>query len=109
MGKKKKGVVIHSGTIETEVIYNTHTKIKAIVESYKETNLKVSRVTATVKENWVGKGCNEFTSQYNILIKKIEDFGDTLQEIYDALVDAEQAYEDADDSIRQEFAMAKKG
>ena len=56
-----------------------------------------------------GKGCNEFASQYNILIRKIEDFGDTLQEIYDALVDAEQAYEDADDSIRQEFAMAKKG
>ena len=49
MGKKKKGVVMHSGTIETEVIYNTHTKIKAIVESYKETNLKVSRVTSTVK------------------------------------------------------------
>lgn len=94
------------GNINSGTIYNTHTQIKALVESYKEVNLEVERITQTVCENWVGKGRNEFESQYNILIKKIDDFGDTLQEIYDALVDAEAQYEDTDDSIRQDYVMA---
>ena len=94
------------GNINAGTIYNTHTQIKALVESYKEVNLEVERITQTVREIWVGKGRNEFESQYNILIKKIDDFGDTLQEIYDALVDAEAQYEDTDDSIRQDYVMA---
>ena len=36
----------------------------------------------------------------------IDDFGDTLQEIYDELVKAEASYEDTDDDIRQDYKMA---
>lgn len=103
---KKEAAVICNGTINTESIYDVHTKIKEIVESYKDINKRVADITTEVNENWVGKGHNEFQSQYKILIRKIEDFGDTLQDIYDGLVDAETKYEDADDEIRQEFAMA---
>lgn len=103
---KSTGNVICDGTIDTEKIYATHRQIKEIVESFKEVNKEVSTITTTIKENWVGKGRNEFESQYNLLIKKIEDFGDTLQDIYDALVEAEAEYEAADDSLRQEFVMS---
>ena len=103
---KKKAVVMSDGTINTQMIYDTHRQIKELVESYKEVNLQVSRITSEVNENWVGKGHNEFQSQYKILISKIDDFGDTLQDIYDALVEAEASYEDTDDDIRQDFAMA---
>ncbi len=106
MGKKSPGAVISSGNINSGLITDTHKQIKEIVESYKNLNLKVNTVTAEVKENWVGKGRNEFESQYQILIKKIDDFGDTLQEIYDALVEAQASYEDTDDTIRQQFVMA---
>lgn len=107
MGKKKKtGNVICDGTINTGTIYNTHRIIKSIVDDYTAVNDEVYQITKTVKENWVGKGRNEFESQYNILIKKIDDFGDTLYEIYDALVDAEAQYEEQDDSLRQSFTMA---
>lgn len=106
MGKKSPAVAIHSGTIDTEKFYNTHTQIKAIVESYKEINLKVAQITSEVNENWVGKGRNEFESQYKILIKKIDDFGETLQDIYEALVNAEMSFEDTDDDMRQDFVMA---
>ncbi len=106
MAKKKSGTVIQKGSIDSALIFDTHTQIKEIVESYKELNLKVSQITDEVKENWVGQGRNEFESQYRILISKINDFGDTLQEIYDALVKAEASYEDTDDSIRQNFVMA---
>lgn len=109
MGKKSSGAVIYDGNIDTSLIYNTHTQIKEIVESYKDLNLRVSEIANNVKENWVGKGCNEFESQYKLLIKKIDDFGDTLQEIYDALVEAEASYEDADDNIRKEFIKVMNG
>lgn len=103
---KKGSAIIHDGTIETDKIYNAHRQIKDIVASYKEVNYEVSQITSKIKENWVGEGRNEFESQYNLLIKKIDDFGDTLYDIYDALVEAEAAYEESDDSLRQEFVKA---
>ncbi len=108
MGKNKAASVICDGTIDTAMIYDTHRQVKDIVEAFKEVNLKVTHTTSEVNENWVGKGHNEFQSQYRILIKKIEDFGDTLQDIYDALVEAEAKYEETDDDIRQDFVMAVK-
>lgn len=106
MKKKKSAAVICGGNIDTALIYETHAQIKMIVASYKELNVRVSEITSEVNENWVGKGQTEFESQYKLLIRKIEDFGDTLQEIYEALVEAEASYEGTDDSIRQEFVKA---
>lgn len=94
------------GTINTGDIYNTHTKIKSIVDKYKDINVRVNTITKIVNENWVGKGQTEFESQYKLLINKIDDFGDTLSEIYNALVEAEAAYEEKDDSLRQNFVNA---
>ena len=105
MGKKDSGIIC-DGHIDTEKIYATHRQIKEIVESYKDVNLEVSQITKKIKENWVGKGRNEFESQYNLLIKKIDDFGDTLQDIYDALVEAESEYLTFDDGLRQECVKA---
>ena len=105
---KSSGNVMCDGSIDTKKIYATHRQIKEIVDSFKDVNWEVSQITTTIKENWVGQGRNEFESQYNLLIKKIEDFGDTLQDIYDALVEAEAEYEAADDSLRQEFVMASQ-
>ena len=95
-------------TIKTEAIYNAHRKIKTIVSSYRTINLEVDQITRTIKNNWVGKGRNEFESQYNLLIRKIDDFGDTLEDIYDALVEAETEYETADDTLRKDFVKAMK-
>lgn len=108
MGKKDSAIIC-DGNIDTEKIYETHRQVKEIVESYKNVNLEVSQITKKIKENWVGKGRNEFESQYNLLIKKIDDFGDTLQDIYDALVEAEAEYETSDDGLRQEFVKAIEG
>jgi len=102
----KDAVVMCNGDIDKEMINNTHRQIKTIIESYKNVNLKVNRITSDIKENWVGLGATEFESQYKLLISKIEDFGDTLDELYDALVNAEFKYEEADDEIRQKYVMS---
>lgn len=106
---KKSGTAIVDGNIDTAKIYATHQQIKEIVEAYKEVNFEVAQITNKVKENWVGEGRDEFQSQYNLLIKKIDDFGDTLLDIYEALVESEAEYETSDDGLRQQFVMAMEG
>ncbi len=103
---KDSGNVIVNGSIDTAKIYAAHSQIKEIVSAYKDVNFEVSQITRKVKENWVGEGRNEFESQYNLLIKKIDDFGDTLQEIYEALVQAEADYETSDNEQKQSFKAA---
>lgn len=100
---KKEEKKICTGNIDTAKIYEAHQQIKTIVESYKTVNLEVTKITNTIKDNWVGQGRNEFETQYKLLISKIDDFGDTLKDIYDLLVEAEAEYESSDDSLRQEF------
>lgn len=101
-----KKVEIVDGLIDTAMINAAHRQIKSIVSSYKVVNKQVADITVRIQENWVGKGRNEFESQYNLLIRKIDDFGDVLQDIYDALVDAEAQYEETDDAVRQDFVQA---
>lgn len=103
MGKEKVNVNI--GQIEVDKIRAAHEQIKQIVSSYKEVNLEVSKITQEVKDNWVGDGRNEFDTQYRLLISKIDDFGETLQDIYDALVQAEADYAANDDSLRQQYVQ----
>lgn len=106
MARKSDNPPMRSGSIDTSIIYDTHVQVKEIVEAYKQVNLEVARITAEVNENWVGQGQTEFESQYKLLIGKIDDFGEILQDIYNALVEAEGTYEDTDDDIRQDFVMA---
>ncbi len=95
-----------AGTIESDKIRAAHQQVRAIAEAYKKVNIESDAITAMVRENWVGEGRNEFESQYNLLIRKIEDFGDTLQDIYGALVQAEADYQEADNSLKQTYKMA---
>ena len=103
---KDSGNVIVDGNIDTAKIYAAHSHIKEIVSAYKTVNAEVALITQKVKENWVGEGRNEFESQYNLLLKKIDAFGDTLQEIYEALVQAEADYESSDNELKQSFKAA---
>ena len=101
-----KEAVICEGTIESDKIYNAHTQIKTIVEAYKTINTTINNTTRKVNDNWVGEGNNEFQSQYKLLISKIDDFGDTLQEMYEALVKAEADYATADNDLGIEYSMS---
>lgn len=100
---------VGGSTVDTEAIRATHSEMKRVVESYREISKRVADITVDLQEHWVGDGRNEFESQYNRLILKIEDFGDTLQEIYDFLVDAEASYREADERLKQDLEMSTDG
>ena len=103
MGKKKEEC---KGTIETAKIFAAHAQINTIVNAYQMINRTVNETTRKANDNWVGKGNNEFQSQYKLLISKIDDFGETLQEMYEALVQAEADYATADNSLGIEYSMS---
>jgi WXG100 family type VII secretion target len=50
-------------------------------------------------QSWDGKGGNEFEYQYNLLKGKLKDISEDLYEIYEALLEAEVAYSEADDEM----------
>lgn len=105
----KKEVTMTSGTIETAKIQATHQKIRKISEEYGKVRTRVEEITQTVRDNWVGEARDEFDDQYKSLIRKIEDFGDTLLDIYNALVDAEAAYTTSDDTQRKDYVKITEG
>ena len=94
------------GTIEVQYINNAHSKIKNIVTRFNQAKVEVNEITNELKQNWVGDGRDEFESQYELLMSKIGDFSDALDEIYDALVEAEASYQTTDDNVRQGYVMS---
>lgn len=94
---------IRPGTIDTEAIYRTHRVMRDLVDKFNDSMTNVNTISNTVLENWVGSGRNAFESQYKLLIKKIDDFGDTIKTLYDALVESETKFEDADLEMHQQL------
>ena len=108
MGKKKSDNIV-GGKIETSKLREAQTKVMSVVERYNAAQTEVDQITIQVKENWVGKGRNEFESQYNLLKQKLDDIGKTIKDINEALVNSLAEYEETDDGIRKEFVDAKGG
>lgn len=46
---------------------------------------------------WQGEGKNQFEKDYNTIYQQLSDIGDIMYELYDALIDAQAAYIQADE------------
>ena len=92
-----------NGKISEDAIMEAITQIRNIADSYVEIQKNVTKATNDALESWVGDGRDAFEHQYNTLIRKIDDFGETLEEAYKGLVDAAAAYVDTDTAIMQGY------
>jgi len=72
---------------------------KSGTKDFDEYVKRLKTISTALLQNWEGKGSNEFEYQYNLLKGKLVDISDDLYEIYDALMEAEVAYSDADDEL----------
>ncbi|MBM6977007.1 WXG100 family type VII secretion target [Intestinimonas butyriciproducens] len=106
MGKSKEALT--SGSIHGESIAEARKKMYDMVHEFQEIKERINDTAESVKDHWVGRGRNEFETQYSLLISKIGDLGDSLDEMYEALVDAEASYGAADEDLRQSMAMNAK-
>ncbi len=106
MGNAGKAADTAMGTIKTEDIANAREMMRQIVVRFMEIKKTVADTRMRLNEDWVGKGRNEFESQYSLLISKVSDIGDTLDEMYNLLVEAEAKYQEADDGYHQSMVMS---
>lgn len=94
------------GTIKTESIAAARVKMLDLLNRFITVQKEVALTRQSLCEDWVGQGRNEFQTQYNLLISKVSDIGDSLKEMYEALIEAEAAYQEADDRYHQQVTMA---
>lgn len=97
---------VGKGTIETDKIGAARAKMLEILNKFRTVQNNLDTTRKNLCEDWVGEGRNEFQTQYQLLISKVSDIGDSLDEMYQALVEAEAGYGDTDSQIRQEVVMS---
>ena len=57
---------------------------------------KMQEVTNKILDRWVGRGRNEFETQVYMISVKLEDISDELYDLYNAIVEAQKTFIDAD-------------
>lgn len=89
--------------LETDKIHDAIMKFKSTAKTFTETKNKVEKTTHTLLSTWAGKSRNNFEKQYNLLTGNLNDIEETLYDLYDALVEAESTYIDADEAVSKEI------
>ena len=95
--------------LDSSALENVNSKFLTALRSFTDIKSDIQTNMNTLFDNWVGEARNEYESQYLQLFQKSSDIEDALKELYDMTVDAEAAFEDADDQIRQKIAMCQEG
>ena len=83
--------------LETKKFDSTIAKFKFGIEEYNEIKSDVEKTTNALFSNWQGKGKTQFEKDYATIFQQLTDIADIMYELYDALVDAEAAYIQADE------------
>ncbi len=88
------GTVTH---LDTKKFDSTIAVFKSGIEEYNDIKSDVEKITTTLFGNWQGKGKTQFEKDYTTIFQQLTDIADIMYELYDALVDAEAAYIEADE------------
>lgn len=75
------------------------------ISAFNETLKTMQSVTNAILDSWVGKGRNEFATQVSLINGKLGDISDELYDLYDAIVQAEKTYIDADQALAKEMSI----
>lgn len=69
---------------------------KTGIEEYNEIKSDVEKTTNRLFWDWQGQGKVQFEQDYTTIYQQLTDIADIMYELYDALVDAESVYFEAD-------------
>lgn len=93
-------------TIDEQAIDDARQKMQELAISFGDTKVRINEITTQLLDNWVGKGRTEFATQYDLLIGKVDDIGDSLDDMNDALIEAQAAYQETDQAFHREVSMS---
>lgn len=88
------GTVNH---LDTKKFDSTIASFKSGIEEYNSITSDVEKITTTLFGSWQGKGKTRFEKGYTTIFQQLTDIADIMYELYDALIDAEAAYIQADE------------
>ncbi len=98
-----------SGTVrhlEVDGLKDTGLNFKNSVKKFEVYVGDMKKHTNTLLSTWDGKGRDQFETQYTLMEGQLKDISDVLYEIYEALVDAQVAYIDADEAVGKQISAA---
>ena len=83
--------------LNTKTFSETINIFKNSISEYDNIKLKVERTTNMLFSDWQGEGKSQFEKDYTTLYRQLTDITDIMYELYEALIDAEAAYIQADE------------
>lgn len=91
--------------IDTHKFTDTVDSFKKGVKTYAEIRTGVERTTNQLFLCWQGKGKKQFEKDYTTIYQQLTDIEDILYELYNALLDAQAAYIQADEEAAKLLTM----
>ncbi len=82
--------------LDTQKFNDTITTFKTGIEEYNSIKSDVEMETSKLLLTWRGKGKTQFEKDYTTIYRQLTDIADIMYELYEALIDAEAAYIEAD-------------
>ena len=83
--------------LDTNKFSSTIAIFKSGIEEYNRIKNGVKSTTNDLFLKWQGEGKAQFESDYYTIYQQLSDIGDIMYELYDALIDAQAAYIQADE------------
>lgn len=83
--------------LDTNKFSSAISTFKSGIEEYNTIKNGVERTSNSLFANWAGKGKTQFEKDYTTIYQQLADIADILYELYDALVDAQSVYIQADE------------
>lgn len=83
--------------LDTSKFSSTIATFKTGIEEYNRIKNGVKSTTNDLFLKWQGEGKTQFEKDYNTIYQQLSDIGDIMYELYDALIDAQAAYIQADE------------
>lgn len=91
--------------LKTDDFTATVNAFKSGVNEYNSIKSEVQRITNNVLMTWKGEGRKQFEKDYAIIFRQLEDIGDIMYELYDALIEAQATYVTTDEELSKQFTM----
>lgn len=78
--------------------------VRSSIEQFDEYVQTMDETTNHLLDTWLGKGRDRFESEYMVIRRQLKDITGALYDIYDALVDAQAGYIDADEAVAKKIS-----
>lgn len=85
--------------LDTTEFINVANDLKSAVTDFHEIKNNINQTTTDLLAVWQGEARNAFEVKYDLLHAKLDDMEEFLIDYYQALLDADNTYVDADEQV----------